>query len=260
MRILSLYCGAGGIDVGLKKANLDTTTAIDFNRDSCDTFKANNPDAEVIHGDVKEFEESFSNYDIIVGGPPCQPFSRAKGIKRRDFDSSEVDRFWRIVDNNKPRYYLMENVKDVIKVCDKPSELVNFADYGTPQLRQRRIFSNIPLPPKTHENNHVSIKDAVGFDGIVEDRKSTFGEKYKKEGGKFRSRESTRPCFTIIVDYRVWFIKDGVARKATDKEVSVIQGFPEDYIFCGNGSSVKRQIGNAVPSQPIYEYFKNINI
>jgi len=245
------------MDVGLKQAGFKTNLAIDFNKDCCDTFKKNHEECEVIHGEVKDYEESLSNFDIIIGGPPCQDFSRAR-INRRGFNPAEVDRFWKIVDRIKPEYYMMENVKDVIKICDRDNVLINCVDYGTPQLRRRRLFSNIKIPEPTHKQ-YVSVKDALGIDGFVEDRKSTFGEKYNKDGGKFRRRETTRPCFTIITDYRVWFISpSGIVKKATDKEVSILQGFPKDYEFIGNGASIKTQIGNALPSQPIKEIFASI--
>lgn len=256
MKVLSLYCGAGGLDSGLTQTNIQITTAIDYNVDCCNTYKLNNPDTEIICGKVSDFESTFSKYDIIIGGVPCQPFTRAK-IKTRTFDATEVDLFWKIVDNLKPTYYLMENVKDVIKICSRQSVLINCADYGTPQLRQRRIFSNISTPKPTHLN-HVSIKEAIGFDGIVEDRKSTFGEKYGISGGKFRTRSSERPCYTITTDYRMWLIKNGIERKATEEEVAVLQGFPKGYKFYGNKKSVKTQIGNALPSQPIKAMFEQI--
>lgn len=257
MKVLSLYCGAGGIDEGLRQAGIETTTAIDSNLDCCNTFKLNHPNAEIIHGEVADYINSFSGYQTVVGGPPCQDFSIAK-LGRRMFSPVEVDNFWEVVERNNPKYYLMENVKDVIKVCDKDNYLVNCADYGTPQLRQRRLFTNLPLPKTTHENNYVSIKDAIGFDGLVQDRKSTFGEKYGKEDGKFRERPSTRPCFTVVTDYRIWLLCNGLERKATDQEVAVLQGFPSSYKFTGTIKSIKRQIGNAVPSQPIKALFSQI--
>lgn len=257
MRALSLYCGAGCGDVGLNKAGIETTTAIDLDPDCCKTFKLNHPNTEVICGRVEDYANSLSNHDAIIGGVPCQPFSKAKFP--RTFDACNVSQFWDIVENMKPRYYLMENVKDVVKVCSKPSVLLNCADYGTPQNRLRRIFTNIPIPPKTYQKP-VSVKEAIGFDGIVEDRKTTFGEKYCKENGKFRQRSSERPCFTVLVDYRIWLIKDGYARKATEQEVAILQGFPKDYKFYGNNQSVKRQIGNALPSQPIHAIFSQLAI
>lgn len=255
MRVLSLFCGAGGIDQGLKECGIKTTTAIDFNADCCSTFKLNHADTEVLCGSVEDYASTFSNYDIIVGGPPCQPFSRAK--LERSLDPKHVNLFWQIVDELKPKYFLMENVKDVNKVCARPSKLINCADYGTPQNRQRRIFTNLSMPEKTH-TKPVSIKDAIGFDGLVQDRKTTFGEKYRTDNGHWRERSSERPCFTIVTDYRVWLIKDGIERKATEQEVAVLQGFPKDYKFYGNKKSIKMQIGNAVPSQPVKEIFSQI--
>src|SRR3990167_11107715 len=147
MRVLSLYCGAGGIDEGLKQAGIKTTLAIDSNKDCCETMRLNH-DCEVIHGKVKDYVGSFSNIDNIIGGPPCQPFRRAS--PNRSMDANEVNTFWDIVEKIKPKYYLMENVQDVIKICNRKNYLVNCADYGIPQTRIRRIFTNLQLPKQTH--------------------------------------------------------------------------------------------------------------
>jgi DNA (cytosine-5)-methyltransferase 1 len=319
MKVLSLYCGAGGIDEGLKQSGILTTIAIDLNKDACETFKINHPNAEVICGKVGDYKESFSNCEIIVGGPPCPEFSRANA--GRTYDTCEVNNFWSIVENNKPKYYLMENVQDVIKVLKRPNHLINCADYGTPQTRTRRFFTNLPLPKPTHAKTPssdllggrlekwVSVKDALGLDGIIEDRKTTFGEKYKKEAGKFRQYSTERPSNTIVTDSRQWYISPTGFKKKNQKEISrkieepsmtivnaneyvltdhkvmsekyiayrktenitstherkltneelmILQGFSSDYVFYGSKSSVKEQIGNAVPRQPIIAIFKQI--
>lgn len=321
MRVLSLYCGAGEIDEGLKDSGILTTTAIDFNKDACESFKLNHPQTEVICGKVGDYKESFSNYDIVVGGPPCPEFSRANS--GRTFDTCEVNNFWEIVQNNNPKYHLMENVQDVIKVLKKPNHLINCADYGTPQTRTRRFYTNLPLPKPTHSKTPtsdllggslkkwVSVKDALGLEGIIEDRKTTFGEKYNKDNGKFRQYSTDRPSNTIVTDSRQWYISptgfkeknkreisrkieepsmtivnaneyvltdhkvmsqkyiayrktENTAkiheRKLTNEELAILQGFPSSYRFYGSKSSVKEQIGNACPRQPIAAIFSQITL
>lgn len=311
MRILSLYCGAGGIDQGLKQAGLETTTAIDFNSDACETMRLNHPNTEVICSSVEDQISTLGKYDIIVGGPPCQPFSRAN--TGRTLDPRNVNTFWRIVENIKPKYFLMENVRDVEKVCDKHNVLINCADYGTPQKRIRRVFTNIKIPNPTHyeypigkQKKWVSVGEALGLQGDIQDRKTTFGERPGR-GGSYRTRPTTRPCFTIVTDFRVWYIsstgfshcnmkvktkpitepsptvvianglkltdyeipskkydrdwkppKDGLERRLTNQECAILQGFPKTYQFFGSVQSVKTQIGNAVPPQPIECIFNEI--
>ena len=253
VKALDLYCGAGGISEGCNQAGVIPTLAIDNNKDCIESIKLNHPDCEVIHGKVEDYIKSFSkgSFNAVVGGPPCPPFSRASGIHKRSFNPIEVINFWNVVNQVNPDWYLMENVRDVIKVCAiDPNYLLDSSKFGVPQKRIRRFFTNLPEPKPTVE---ISIQDAIGFRGFVEDRKSTFGEKYGKVGGKFRKRESTRPCFTITKDYRVWLIDNTEERKATEEEVATIQGFPRNYKFFGTKKSVRDQIGNAVPPTMIKE-------
>jgi DNA (cytosine-5)-methyltransferase 1 len=296
----------------LKQAGILTTTAIDHNKDACETFKLNHPQAEVICGKVVDYKFSLSNYDIIVGGPPCPEFSRAKS--GRTYDTCEVNNFWDIIDSLvKPKYHLMENVPDIIKVLKRPNYLINCADYGTPQTRERRFYTNIPMPKQTHSKTPsldlhgnqiekwVSVKDALGLDGTIEDRKITFGEEV------YRKYSTNRPSITLHTDSRQWYISpkgfpqknqkqisrkieepsmtilnagefvlttervmstkyiknrkknDNLdERKLTNSELAILQGFPKDYVFHGSKNSVKVQIGNACPCQPIKAIFSQI--
>jgi len=92
MKILSLYSGGGGIDEGLKQAEIKTDIAIDYNYDACRTLKMNHPDTEVICGGrVGDYVESLPKASIVVGGPPCPEFSRAN--IGRTFNMCEINNF-----------------------------------------------------------------------------------------------------------------------------------------------------------------------
>lgn len=309
MKVLSLYCGAGGVDQGLKQAGIKTTLAIDYVEDCCKTMKLNH-DCEVICAKVSDYKESLGNFDIVVGGPPCPEFSNANPEKT--FDPTEVNIFWEIVDKIKPKYHLMENVPNVIKVCKRRNMLLNAANYGTPQTRHRRFFTNLQAPIQTHSefpsqklfegaiNKWVSVRNALQVQGgTVEDRKTAFGEgvrKYnldnpsitlladsrlwitptgfKKKNEKLISRSVDEPAQTILVagnfnltdkplhseKYIQYKNPEHQSRRLVNQELAVLQGFPGDYKFAGNKQSVKRQIGNAVPSQIIEALFKSLTI
>lgn len=295
MKTISLYSGGGGIDQGLKKAGIKTTVAIDFEKDCCRTIKQNHPDCEVICGKVSDYIDSFSKVDCIVGGPPCQGFSIAN--MKKNLDPTEVNNFWKIVDKLKPKYYLMENVRDVVEVCfRKPVYLINCADYGIPQKRIRRIFTNIPLPKPTHsEKNWITVKKALNLEGLIENRRQLNDDKKRA----IKRRYSTdQPTVTITVDTRLWSLTDpkfqnisfmarkyfhelnkpartvttkdlGIqpsmmltdgyyARKLNIQELAILQGFPKSYKFYGTKTSVRKQIGNAVPPKLITEFFKQV--
>lgn len=214
MRVISLYCGGGGIDEGLRQAGIKTTLAIDSNEDCCRTMKINH-ECETICDTVLNAQKSIGRADIIVGGPPCPEFSRAK--LERTFDSTEVDLFWNIVHEIMPKYHLMENVVDVIKVCKQKNFLLNCANYGTPQTRKRRFFTNLPRPKHTHGRypsqtlfedpikKWVSVKEALKLDGIIQDRKTTFGD--------FRNYDVNNPSITLLADSRIWISPTGFPHK-----------------------------------------------
>lgn len=306
--MISLYSGGGGIDRGAHQAGAKTILAIDHEEAECETIKENFPDAEVICGKVGDYLASLPKADIVAGGPPCPEFSRAN--LGRSFDMCEVNNFWEAVDIVKPEYYLMENVQDVNKKLIKHNFKVCCADYGAPTDRTRRIYTNIPLPAATHAEKPqdtlfgtklkpwVTIEDAIGFKGWFEDRKSTFGEKYGKDDGKFRRWSTDRPVNTLLADNRLWLIEDlkaknptifekhkpnhikkpmgtilaknrGVqpdemitdgeyARKATLEELAILQGFPKEHKFVGNLGEIRRMIGNAVPPPVIKAFLTQV--
>lgn len=312
MNCISLYCGAGGIDEGLKQAGIKTTIAIDAWKDACVTFKENHPDCEVINGKVSDYISSLSKAYIVVGGPPCPEFSKAN--INRTMDLCEVNNFWSIVEQTKPEYYLMENVTDIVKVLKRRNFLLNAADYGVPQTRQRRFYTNLPEPKPTHSKNPsndlfgnslkkwVSVREALNLkDGFMQDRKTVFGEY-----GTFREYSIENPSNTIVTDSRQWYISSfghskqnrdkitrsidepsdtvvvanglritdyeiksqkkikhrkqvsGFERKLENEELAILQGFNQSYKFIGSKSSIKRQIGNAVPPPMIKAVFSQI--
>lgn len=272
LKVLSLYCGAGGIDEGLKQSGIKTTLAIDINNDCCETMKLNH-DCEIINGKVKDYEKSLKGFDIIVGGPPCQDFSRAN--KNRDFNSCEIDLFWDLIDNIKPKYYLMENVQDVIRVTNRDNYLVNVSDYGVAQDRIRRIFTNLPLPTTLKK---IMMKDVLKQKeyGYLTD----FAFPNRNQKCPSRSMESISMTLTTMKhfyltpipiytrkylpkDKHIWLnkTKDGldngmICREITNTERALLQGFDVNYKFFGNEHSIRKQIGNAVPPPLIKAFFE----
>ena len=276
MKILSLYCGAGGLDEGLKQAGFKTTLAIDINKDACETMKLNH-DCEVINGKVSDYESSFGDFDIIIGGPPCPEFSRAN--KNRTFNSCEVDLFWSIVDRIKPSFYMMENVQDVIRVVNRDNYLVNVSDYGVAQDRLRRIFTNLPLPKSRNKKTLYDVLGNTGFDYLTDFAFPNRNQKCPSRNMSEISMTLTTmkhfyltsiPIYTrkyLPKEKHVWLNKDKTSltngkpcREITHKERAMIQGFPEDYVFYGNDVSIRKQIGNAVPPPLANAFFSQIQI
>ena len=154
---VSLFCGAGGLDLGFEKAGFRTLWANDFNADACKTHK-NWSNAEVICDDISNIEvEAIPDSDVILGGFPCQGFSLSGPRKIDDSRNTLYKHYVRIVAAKKPKIFGGENVKGLLTmgngqiieaIIDDFSacgynvfyKLVNAKDFGVPQDRERVII------------------------------------------------------------------------------------------------------------------------
>lgn len=171
---LSLFCGAGGLDIGAEKAKgskckIKTKVATDIWDDACKTLngylgKKTNvvvQDITTIENPIRFWQENSGLHkkpDLIYGGPPCQAFSQAgkqKGLS--DSRGELIFDYLRFIDKIKPKYFVMENVSNIQsfskgKLCQNILNKMNdmgynvsygvlsAADYGAPQKRKRAIF------------------------------------------------------------------------------------------------------------------------
>jgi len=173
MNALSLFSGAGGLDVGFKRAGFNIVWANDFDNDSCDTYKTNlgnHITCSDINKCKSELEEYKNTIDLIIGGPPCQGFSVAGYMDADDPRSKLVWDFAEIVNNLQPKAFVMENVKalgqltkweplkrKLLKFFRDSGYAVNYAvlnacDFDVPQSRERVFFIGF-------KNNPVLVPD-----------------------------------------------------------------------------------------------------
>ena len=157
---VSLFSGAGGMDIGFRAAGFQIEWANDFDKAAVETYRRNIGD-HIIHGDVDEHIDGlnrFKGVDCLFGGPPCQGFSVAGKMALDDPRSQLVKSFMRAVEVVKPRCFVMENVKALgtlakfKQVRDElrsmanrlgySTELVifNSKHFGVPQARERVFF------------------------------------------------------------------------------------------------------------------------
>lgn len=174
-RYISLFSGAGGLDIGMERAGFEPVTLCDVEPVFCDSLVQNQGwehgdgrrylvGAKVINGDIREIKASDltlgHKVDVVVGGPPCQAFSSSgKQLSVLDPRGALVAEFCRIVDEVRPRMFLFENVRGLVTARDKKGEpggvvsellrilgdigyscratLLNSADYGSYQRRVR---------------------------------------------------------------------------------------------------------------------------
>lgn len=193
--VLSLYTGAGGLDYGFEAAGFETSVAIEMDCDSCETLRRNRrwpvierdifdvPSEEILDIAGLRVQEA----DVLIGGPPCQPFSKsgywANGDAGRLADprSDTLSAYMRVVEDTLPRVFFLENVEG-LSYADKAEGLqlllsrireinkktrsnyqpfcrvLSAAEYGVPQLRSRffmiasREGDRFDFPLPTHSS------------------------------------------------------------------------------------------------------------
>ncbi|ERI11867.1 DNA cytosine methyltransferase [Aneurinibacillus aneurinilyticus] len=158
---ISLFSGAGGMDVGFKNAGVKVLCANEIDKYASATYQANNPETKFKLGDIRDVYselKEFKNIDIIFGGPPCQGFSVAGKMNPDDERSTLVWSFLDVVKLVRPRAFVMENVKAlatlekwknirerIIKLSNDMGYscypyVLNSSHYGVPQKRERVFF------------------------------------------------------------------------------------------------------------------------
>ncbi len=197
--IISLFTGAGGLDLGFEAAGFHTRLAVEMDGDAVQTLQANRPwpvIANDIHRVTSEDILATANLqegeaDVLVGGPPCQPFSKAgywsagDSLRLEDPRASTLTAYCRVLRDTLPKAFLLENVPglafrkksegldSILRTIDTINhdrgvtysvgvEKLNAADYGVPQLRERvfvigcRSGTDFVFPPATHGNSPAS--------------------------------------------------------------------------------------------------------
>ncbi|SEH06098.1 DNA cytosine methyltransferase [Candidatus Venteria ishoeyi] len=164
MKAISLFSGAGGMDVGFRDAGFQIIAANEMDKYACDTFHANHPDTVLYDGDIDEVKTEFSKFkgvDVIFGGPPCQGFSVAGKMDPDDPRSKLIFSFCTVIERVQPKGFVMENVKSLgsltkfeevraalISRFQKAGYTVttlilNAKEFGVPQSRERVFFIGV---------------------------------------------------------------------------------------------------------------------
>lgn len=332
-KIFSTFTGAGGLDIGFHgdfefleryfpKLPFTTEYALEYNKDAINSLEKNKKyftNTKLLHKDITENIEKEllkykpKEYDIFLGGFPCVTFSvvgKQEGLKN-DKDGQLYESFAKYVEQLQPKVFIAENVKGIlsankgkaVKIIKKRFELdgyklkiflVNFADFGVPQLRERVLFIGIRndiktefIPPEfTHKNNHITSKQAFKYlpkncihtqhlkvsDKVVErlklipqgkNFKAVENTPYAIKGlmsNIYRRLHENEPAYTVIASGGggTWGYHFKEDRPLTNRERARLQSFPDDYNFQGSTTEVRRQIGNAVPPVGIYPFAERI--
>ena len=92
MKIISLFSGCGGLDLGFERAGFDIPIANEYDKTIWQTFKANHPKTNLIEGDIRKVNEDVFPADVdgIIGGPPCQSWSEAGSLRGIDDERGQL--------------------------------------------------------------------------------------------------------------------------------------------------------------------------
>src|SRR6266540_2555093 len=165
LKVADLFCGAGGFSEGFRQVGFEISFAFDSWKPAVRTFRKNHPNAEVLEEDAFCVDAStLPRVDVVIGSPPCSPFSLSNGRRQSSLGVGLklVRRFVEFVEEMRPRVWVMENVPPIKRFLnavtlprgydtdDVLSTVLNAADFGVPQRRQRLFWGNAPIPEPTH--------------------------------------------------------------------------------------------------------------
>lgn len=285
VKVLDLFSGCGGLSLGFEALGFETF-GYEMNGDAVSSYNKN------LLGNCTKIQLTtdfhFPKANIIIGGPPCQPFSLS-GKQTGSKDSRNgFPIFIEAVRQVKPKVFVLENVTGLAysNKCYLESiiselqnigyllecHIINAVNYGIPQKRERLVIVghkskfNWPAP----SINQVSVFDAIGelmynTDGnskFLTESMNIYIAKYEKASACTTPRDlhPNKPARTLTCknlsgatgDMQRILLQDGRRRRLTIREAARLQSFPDWFQFQGSEASQFNQIGNAVP--PLLSY------
>lgn len=191
MKIISLFSGAGGLDLGFEKAGFEIPYANEYDKAIWETYEKNHLNTKLIKGDIRQIPDEVFEGEIdgIIGGPPCQSWSEAGALKGIDDPRGKLFyEYIRILKHKQPKFFLAENVKgmmanrhsqavkDIVEAFENCGynvtiNLVNAADYGVAQDRKRVFYIGFrkdlninfcfPKPTTLENEQKLTFKDII---------------------------------------------------------------------------------------------------
>lgn len=298
MRTVDLFCGCGGLSLGFEKAGMTIVAGYDKWNAAISTYRYNfrHPIHEMDLSDTANAATQIQRYepDMIIGGPPCQDFSSA-GLRNEDNGRGDLTLSYAgIVTMVRPQWFVMENVATITKTrkLSQAKQMFKTAGYGLSQVVLDASLCGVPQKRKRFFLiGNLGANDDFITDFIrsrLADKPMTikdyFGDKIDIEYYYRHPRSyARRGVFSVYEPsptvrgvnrpvprgYKLHPNDpvdnlDGV-RPLSTYERSMIQTFPEDFIFNGTKSEIEQMVGNAVPvnlgmfvAKSILDYIKSV--
>lgn len=283
--VLDLFAGCGGLSLGFEAAGF-RTVGYEMNPDAAATYNANLKGNCFVEKITLDFE--YPAAQIIVGGPPCQPFSVGGNQKGNHDSRNGFPFFIDAIKKVQPKVFMFENVRGLLysnkwylELIIKELEnlgyktncrLLNAVNYGVPQNRERLFLvgHNADFEFPEPENKQYNVQHAICdlIDTVPEESKfltpaqDVYIANYEKASKCINPRDlyPGKPARTLTCrnlsaatgDMQRVKLADGRRRRLLIREAARLQSFPDSFEFKGAQASQFYQIGNAVP--PLLAY------
>lgn len=213
---IDLFCGAGGLSLGLKNAGFNVVAGVEIDEEIGRTYAANHPGTKLIYEDMRKVKGDdilrlvgLKKIDLIAGCPPCQGFSSLTSkYKREDERNYLILEMARLIEEIKPKIVMLENVSGIttrgkalldefVSRIEAMGYIVNravlqMANYGIPQSRKRFVLLagkgfKIEFPKKTHApkgDEKKKLKPWVFLEEVIKGMRKpvTLGKSFKSGG------------------------------------------------------------------------------
>lgn len=310
LKVVDLFAGVGGLSYGFSKnKNFEIVAANEILAPMAEAYRQNHPEVRMYEGDIKDFGRRsirrdlgilVGEVDLVVGGPPCQAYSTVGKRLLDDPRGQLFQEYFRVLKELKPRAFIFENVKGLISMSggdllptivekfeslgyEVKWDLLNAADYGVPQTRERVIIAgsiegDFVFPKQTHGDPEtpdfngrsllpwLTLGDAIGDLPFIGSGEESFEystlpqndfQKIMRIGAPSKIRDHNAPIHNRELLKMIHALPEGGSPLDIPKSLRPKSGFPNTYsrLWWGRPSTtVTRNLGTPSSSRCIHPY------